>query len=70
MSTTNLTDFLRLSCDTRWQPCSQKVDTRYVGNLQPTKAVYGVYGEKSGEVTEKKTIASLKAEWGFTPKIT
>lgn len=34
MSTANQTDHVRISCDTRWQPAADPVDSRYVGELK------------------------------------
>ena len=62
MSTANLTNQLRLSCDTRWQPRSQKADPRYVGEIRSRSPTYGVYGSKTDEI---QTVSTLKKQWGF-----
>lgn len=54
-STTNTTDRWRLSCDVRFQPVSDPVDDRWVGD-NPT--AHTRFGE------QRKTMDQLKAEWG------
>ena len=69
MSTTNVTDRVRISCDVRWQPADEPMDPRYVGEIDIasfTKAgLYSDDGDK-GEV-EKATVtmSELKRQWGF-----
>jgi len=75
MSTVNTTRLVRISCDTRWQPASQPVDPRFIGD-QTTghglagESKFGVYAqelEKGGEKKDKKgvSIQELKKLWGF-----
>jgi hypothetical protein len=37
MSTANLTDRVRVSCDVRWQPASDPIDDRYTGSVEELK---------------------------------
>ncbi|KAK3098393.1 hypothetical protein FSP39_019089 [Pinctada imbricata] len=61
MSTTNITNFLRISCDTRWQPADEVADTRYVGDVGVTKPKYGLFGKET--LAKKLTIADFKEKW-------
>ncbi|XP_045196303.1 uncharacterized protein LOC123551431 isoform X3 [Mercenaria mercenaria] len=63
MSTANLTDLVRISCDTRWQPASEPADPRYVGDFKPT-AKFGLYASV-GSKPRTVTMEELKAKWGF-----
>ena len=68
MSTVNLTNKIRISCDTRWQPRSQKADPRYVGDLKPIDTPLGDWAKQSSEKdnsTEYLTMDKLKRLWGF-----
>jgi hypothetical protein len=47
MSTANLTDRVRVSCDVRWQPASLPVDDRYFGDDPPGTTGAG-YAELNG----------------------
>ncbi|KAL4232958.1 hypothetical protein ACF0H5_007646 [Mactra antiquata] len=63
MSTANLTDLVRISCDTRWQPASQPADPRYVGDLKPI-AKFGLYATDE-QKPKAVTMEELKFKWGF-----
>lgn len=67
MSTANLTDKVRISCDTRWQPKSHKADPRYVGDLESKpKKLRGYWAEGSEEDdTDCLTMDKMKQIWGF-----
>jgi ectoine hydroxylase-related dioxygenase (phytanoyl-CoA dioxygenase family) len=72
MSTKNVTNLARVSCDTRWQLGSAPADPRYVkqadGQLGHTQAKFGVYADTSeAATTVGPTIEEKKAEWGFSP---
>lgn len=64
MSTANLTDLVRISCDTRWQPASQPADPRYVGDLKKPLAKFGLHAG-DGKQPSTVTMEELKARWGF-----
>jgi hypothetical protein len=55
-STTNLTNRFRLSCDVRYQPASDSVDSRWGGDAITGHTVHGV--------TELKSIEEARAIWG------
>eukprot|EP00040_Diaphanoeca_grandis_P026257 m.146879 g.146879 ORF g.146879 m.146879 type:complete len:364 (-) comp30505_c0_seq1:372-1463(-) len=70
MSTTNVTNFARVSCDTRWQRKSEPMDPRYVGEAASATKVK--FGTNSSDEKDKKpakvsmvTMAQKKKEWGF-----
>ena len=75
MSTTNVTDKVRISCDVRWQPADQPSDPRYVGEIDiDSFAKAGLYSkddEKQDIDTDSVTSAvsvtmsELKRQWGF-----
>ena len=68
MSTVNLTNKVRISCDTRWQPKSHKADSRYVGEMETSpKKLRGDWAKCSPEQEKKEylTIEKLKEMWGF-----
>ena len=60
-STTNTTDHWRLSCDVRFQPASDPVDERWVGE-NPVGHTNWKRARNSGE---SKTIAEARNEWGI-----
>lgn len=66
MSTTNLTDRVRISCDTRWQRNNDNIDDRFVGEsfpwLENTKHKFGLWSE---EQQEQNTMDKMKIKWGF-----
>ncbi|CAG5124468.1 unnamed protein product [Candidula unifasciata] len=69
MSTTNTTNYARISCDTRWQPASHPVDPRFCGDFQVSKARFGLRS-KTSDAEESvpptfTTIEKLKEEWGI-----
>jgi len=55
-STTNSTDRWRISCDTRFQPISEPVDKRWIGD-QP-------HGENQFYVNQPAASTELRARWG------
>ena len=61
MSTCNTTQFARVSCDVRWQPASEAVDTRYMGEFGITKKG----GLLSEGIQAAVTMADLKQKWGL-----
>lgn len=63
MSTQNLTEKVRISCDTRWQRQDEPVDPRYVGDSFAVKVKHGLHGKATEMST--KTIETLKNQWGF-----
>ncbi|XP_013068695.2 uncharacterized protein LOC106056465 [Biomphalaria glabrata] len=67
MSTTNTTQFARISCDTRWQPSSQPADPRFSGNVETSKAKFGLLSKMdcSDNIQTFTTIEKLKEEWGL-----
>ena len=68
MSTRNVTDKARISCDVRWQPASEPVDRRYVGKLEKPKKFGGAYAsdeKKSDQPQEIVTMSDLKNIWGI-----
>ncbi|XP_060082056.1 uncharacterized protein LOC132561347 [Ylistrum balloti] len=65
MSTSNLTDFIRISCDTRWQPASEPVDRRFMGRFDSKHDVqYGLYAD-SDKVLDSVTMETLRYKWGI-----
>ena len=69
MSTRNMTDKARISCDVRWQPASEPVDQRYVGKLEEKpKKFGGAYAsdeKKPDQSQEVVTMTDLKNIWGI-----
>ncbi|XP_048766849.1 uncharacterized protein LOC125673933 [Ostrea edulis] len=62
MSTSNLTDFIRISCDTRWQPANEEADPRYMGDIGAVAPKYGLFGKEREKVW---TVEDLKVQWGI-----
>lgn len=64
-STTNITNFARISCDVRWLPRSGVSDPRYVGDVDVSKRVKaGLNSADTNDLVEDKvTIAQLKEKW-------
>lgn len=62
MSTSNLTDYVRISCDTRWQPADEAVDPRYVGDIEVVAPKYGLFGKEKEKVQK---VEDLKQLWGI-----
>lgn len=66
MSTKNITNRVRISCDTRWQRRDQPADTRFIGesfswlNAAPK---HGLWAE--GKDAESSTMEEMKEKWGF-----
>ena len=67
MSTANLTDNVRVSCDVRWQSAKEPIDDRYVGTaaeLKEKQALRKKGGAWSSDQAEGVTIQALRAKWG------
>eukprot|EP00854_Cymbomonas_tetramitiformis_P004196 gene4196-5172_t len=73
MSTTNISDRARVSCDVRWQPAAAPCDPRYVGQDledKTPKSPSSLGGKVVDETSvQKRTvfIEELKQQWGFLP---
>eukprot|EP01060_Flectonema_neradi_P014024 TRINITY_DN20746_c0_g1_i1.p1 TRINITY_DN20746_c0_g1~~TRINITY_DN20746_c0_g1_i1.p1 ORF type:complete len:352 (+),score=69.04 TRINITY_DN20746_c0_g1_i1:58-1056(+) len=71
MSTTNVTDKVRLSCDSRWQPSDDQKDPRYVGNMDEIKTMLtgmrrsGAHVDTENDNTETVTMTQLREKWGY-----
>ena len=69
MSTANLTDNVRISCDVRWQPAGDAVDERYVGSKEELleKAKQRKKGGAwfAGASTDDVTMVDLRKKWGL-----
>ncbi|KAJ8315249.1 hypothetical protein KUTeg_007399 [Tegillarca granosa] len=63
MSTSNLTDQVRISCDTRWQPASEPADRRYVGDFQKVPPKFGLYSDDTKEDATQVTIEDFRQKW-------
>lgn len=74
MSTVNLTNKLRLSCDTRWQPSTDPLDPRFVQLEEPTllghtDTKFGLYAKDIPIIPEEKTtMEQWREKWGFSSK--
>jgi len=67
MSTTNITEKVRLSCDTRWQRADELVDPRYFGE-NPFKegAKYGAYAKNMDKAEDSGvTMPELRKQWSL-----
>ena len=61
MSTVNLTNKIRISCDTRWQPMSHNVDARYVGEFDQNRTkLRGDWAKDSEEQEGKKEYLTME----------
>ncbi len=72
MSSTNTTDRVRISCDTRWQPREDRVDPRYVGDVDVNaRVVAGIAKAEADKVSAKSSgtvsMTDLRRQWGFAP---
>jgi ectoine hydroxylase-related dioxygenase (phytanoyl-CoA dioxygenase family) len=81
MSTANLTDRVRVSCDVRWQSAAEAIDERDVGTAEELRekqaqrkkgGAWAAAGAGAGGAAEAAvaaaavvTIADLKAKWGL-----
>ncbi|CAF3609161.1 unnamed protein product [Rotaria sp. Silwood1] len=71
MSSVNLTNKLRISCDTRWQPSDQPADPRFIGLVKNNlvghgDAKFGLYAKDSKKIDDDKTtIEQWRKIWGF-----
>lgn len=76
MSTVNVTNKLRLSCDTRWQPSNEPRDPRFVqleesALMGHTESKFGVYAKDTNDVAEgKTTMEQWRQRWGLASKLT
>ena len=70
MSTANLTDRVRISCDVRFQPRGEAIDERYVGTMEEMRGKAakrkkgGAYARDGGAGGEVVTMADLRQRWG------
>jgi len=75
MSSVNLTNKLRLSCDTRWQPSNEPIDPRFVQLeknmlIGHAEAKFGLYAKKADKVEEEKTtMEQWRKKWGFQSEL-
>ncbi|XP_064628941.1 1-deoxypentalenic acid 11-beta-hydroxylase-like [Lineus longissimus] len=65
MSSTNTTDLLRISCDTRWQPAHLPIDVRYIGDTNIDKITFGLQYSGGDEDKHHVTMEEMKKSWGF-----
>ena len=74
MSTTNTTDQVRISCDVRWQPAADPIDSRYVGNPNEKEVKVKVGVEGFNKLTEPqldgKDATAARGEVGQYPIVT
>jgi hypothetical protein len=75
MSSINLTNKLRLSCDTRWQPSNDPVDPRFIrlekntlmGHTEPK---FGLHAKNDQKIEDgKTTMEQWRKKWGFLTKL-
>jgi len=67
MSTKNLTNKCRISCDTRWQRQDRPVDSRFIGESFPwlnAAPKHGLWAE--GKSEECSTMQEMKVKWGLS----
>ena len=63
MSTKNMTDKARISCDVRWQPASEPADPRYVGKGKPSKQGGAYASDEKKATTDIVTMSDLRKKW-------
>ncbi len=74
MSSINLTNKLRLSCDTRWQPSNEPIDPRFIRLEKNTlmghaEAKFGLHAKNNDKIEDgKTTIEQWRQKWGFPTK--
>ncbi|CAF3991590.1 unnamed protein product [Rotaria sordida] len=74
MSSVNLTNKLRISCDTRWQPSDQPADPRFARLAKNNivghgDAKFGLYAKDLKKVEDgKTTMEQWRKTWGFPTK--
>ncbi|UJR17398.1 hypothetical protein I4U23_004293 [Adineta vaga] len=74
MSSINLTNKLRLSCDTRWQPSNEPIDPRFGQQetsipLGHTELKFGLYAKNDDTIEDgKTTMEQWRNKWGFPMK--
>lgn len=71
MSSINLTNKLRVSCDTRWQPSNEPVDPRFIQIDKNTlighgQKKFGLHQKDVDNIDDKKTtMDQWRKIWGF-----
>ena len=73
MSTANLTDRVRISCDVRWQSAAEAIDERYTGTAEELLAKQAqrkrggawAAAQQGAAAQAPVTMADLKARWGI-----
>ena len=71
MSTANLTDNVRISCDVRWQSAEEPIDERYTGTAEQLKEKQaqrkkgGAWAGEKSVSSNEVTINDLRAKWGL-----
>jgi hypothetical protein len=74
MSSVNLTNKLRLSCDTRWQPSNEPIDPRFIQVEKNTQMghgemKFGLYAKNDDKIQDgKTTMEQWRNKWGFSIK--
>ncbi|XP_071114399.1 1-deoxypentalenic acid 11-beta-hydroxylase-like [Haliotis cracherodii] len=64
MSTCNLTNLARISCDTRWQPSDEPADSRYMEGSEGPELAFGLHAKDESSASET-TMESLRLRWGL-----
>ncbi len=73
MSTANLTERVRISCDVRFQPAAEPIDERYMGSMEEMKAKAALRKKggawasdgKDAAAADVVTMADLRKRWGL-----
>ena len=73
MSTANLTDEVRISCDVRFQPRDEPIDDRYIGTMEEMKEKARLRKKGGAWASDSKdgagaavvTMADLRRRWGL-----
>ncbi|XP_041367940.1 uncharacterized protein LOC121382550 [Gigantopelta aegis] len=66
MSTCNMTEFARVSCDTRWQPADDVFDMRYMEDCVGSVKKYGLSTKDNEDADDKEpTIEVMRTRWGL-----
>jgi len=63
MSSVNTTNKARISCDVRWQPASDPVDSRYMGNNLGERVAAGAYASDTISNSNTISMEQLKENW-------
>lgn len=76
MSSVNVTNKLRLSCDTRWQPSDQPADSRFVKlenqkHINEVDTKFGLHAKNIRQTSDrsKRTIEWWRSRWGLPVQI-